>query len=282
MKTITIVFRGLMVFNKQPGAMEIGFIDALYKPGNEHPEHPDHGNGANHSPVHIPRILTMQNGILSSIFDLRLRGELGNIRNWELIVTDPVQETAETVEEPGDFDRITHTAERDFRWLSDLEAKDLHNRPLNAELNTRQLLMVLYVRHGQFYTKLRSPVLKRRKLAPPAIDDYGRNAAVVGCDIQVGDAGGVKLMAGGSAGVEVFDFASDANTLYEISNGPPDVPEQAPTPVDSPGHFHMYYDKLFNARPRDQFDLFRDDDGAPAPDPTLCGAAYLGRRGDPL
>src|SRR6478736_5662239 len=140
MKTITIVFRGLMVFNKQPGTMEIGFIDALYKPGNEHPAHPDHGNGAGHSPVHIPRILTMQNGILSSIFDLRLRGELGNVRNWELMVTDPVQEKAETVEEPGDFVRTTHAAERDFRWVSDLEANDLHGRPLSAEVNTRQLL----------------------------------------------------------------------------------------------------------------------------------------------
>lgn len=281
MKTITIVFRGLMVFNKLPGTMEIGFIDALYKPGNGHPEHPDHGNGANHSPVHIPRILTMQNGIVSSIFDLRNRRELGNVRNWELMVTDPVQPSAETVEELGAFDRKTSASELDFRWVSDLEADDLHGRPLNAEVNTRQLLMVLYVRHGQFYTKLRSRPLKKRRLNPPQIVDYGRNAAVVGCDIQVGDAGGVKLMAGGSAGVEVFDFASDANTLYEISNGPPDVPEQAPTPLDAPGHFHMYYDKLFNAHPRDKFDLFMDDP-APAPDPTLCGAAYLGRRDDPL
>lgn len=282
MKTITIVFRGLMVFNKQPGSMEIGFIDALFKPGNGHPGHPDHGNGANHSPVHIPRILTMQNGILSSIFDLRNRAELGNVRNWELVVTDPAQPTAETIEEAGAFDRTNPAAsERDFRWLSDLEADDLHGRPLSAEVNTRQLLMVLYVRHGQFYTKLRSPELRRRRLNPPEIIPYGRNAAVTACDIQVGDAGGVKLMAGGKAGVEVFDFATDANTIYEISNGPPDVPEQAPTPLDSPGHFHMYYDKLFNAPPFDQFDLIMDD-AAPAPDPTLCGAAYMGKRDDPL
>jgi hypothetical protein len=285
MKTITIVFRGLMVFNKQPGSMEIGFIDALYKPGNapahDNP-HARHGNQPDHSGIHIPRILTMKNGILSSIFDLRHREELGTVRNWELMVTDPVQPTAETFEDGGDFVRTTHAVERDFRWISDLEASDLHDRPLSAEINTRRLLMVLYVRHGEFYTKLQSPLLRRRRLNPAEILPYGKNAAVVGCDIKVNDGGGVKLMAGGSAGAEVFDFGSDDNTLYEISNGPPDVPAQAPTPANAPGHFHMYYDKLFNAQPpMEQFDLVMDD-GAPAPDPTLCGAINLGTRENPL
>jgi hypothetical protein len=110
---------------------------------------------------------------------------------------------------------------------------------------------------------------------------YGPSAAVVGCDIPVGDAGAVKLMAGGSRGATVFTFVPDEGTVYEISNGPPDVPVEEPLSIDAPGHFHMYYDKLFRRPYRDQFDLLMDDQ-APAPDPTLCGVVYLSKRQDPL
>jgi len=110
---------------------------------------------------------------------------------------------------------------------------------------------------------------------------YGKSAAVIGCDITFEDTGTLKLMAGGSTGAVVKEFIADPGTIYEISNAPPDVPFDAPTPPTAPGHFHMYYDRLFNRPPSDQFDLSRDD-GAPAPDPTLCGVTFLSMRRDPL
>jgi len=267
-----------MVFNKQPNdaplnTMEIGFADALFR-GN------GHGGGGGHSPheAHIPRILTMKDGVLAEIQDLRLRPELGTVRNWELVVTDSTQ--ALTTEETGTFNRTTHADARDFRWISDFEGNDLHNRPLSAEINTRQLLMVLYVRRGNFYTKLQSPVLKKKPVHQPAQPvAYGKNAAVVACDITFEDTGTLKLMAGGPSGVEVKRF--EPGSVYEISNSPPDVPFDLPIPSNAPGHFHMYYDKVFITHPRDEFDLIRDDMG-PAPDPALCGATRLGLRTDPL
>ncbi len=287
MKT-TIVFRGLMVLNKQADCMEIGFVDALDSQGGGHPHTDDpvnHSDGqihpSDHTAVHVPRILTMTDGVLASIFDLRNRAELGKVRNWELVVTKPLQPGITTIEEGGAFVRTSHTVRRDFRWITDLEADDLHGRPLSSELNTRQLLMVLYVRHGEFYTKLQSPELRRRRVKTEQTVPYGRTAAVVGCDITFDEGGGVKLMAGGSTGVTAFEFGSDEGTVYEISNAPPDVPVNGPTPIDAPGHFHMYYDKLFNDLPNDQFDLIKDD-MAPAPDPALCGATLVSRRDDPL
>jgi hypothetical protein len=276
-KIVTIVFRGLMVFNKQPDRMEIGFIDALYKPGDEHAHS---GETATSTGVHIPRILTMKDGIITSVFDLRNRPELGKVRNWEFVVKKPSQDTVTTFEQGGDFVRSSHPVERDFRWITDLEADDFHARPLSLEINTRQLLMVLYVRHGQFYTKLKSPPLQRT--GEEQGSPYGCNAAVVGCDISFEDDGGVQLMAGGGSGAQAFNFTIEEGTIYEISNTPPDVPVEKALPVHASGHFDMYYTKLFNAEPDDKFDLILADDGTPAPDPTRCGAIYLGQRDDPL
>ena len=300
MKT-TIVFRGLMVLHKHRNTMEIGFVDALYNNSNghdhdgapaSHAEHPatdaEHANHHDHNAVHIPRILTTKNGVLSEIFDLRNRPELGTVRNWTLEVTDPLDEEAVLLPRalPGEtrasFNRRdTGSDVRDFRWITDLEADDLHGRDLSLEINTRQFLFVLYVPHGQFYTRLLSPVLRRRQLNPRRVAPYGPSAAVVGCDINFREGGGVKLMAGGPDGSIVYDFDHDEDTVYEISNGPPDVPVERPISLDAPGHFHMYYEKLFPNSRLDQFDLLTED-RAPAPDPTLCGVTFLGRRSNPL
>jgi hypothetical protein len=288
MKTITIVFRGLMVLHKQADTMEVGFVDALYNPSDEHVHAGAAVNHAGHSAVHVPRILTTKDGVLSAIFDLRNRPELGAVRDWTLVVDKAQDAGASLLQDTtlAPFNRNStgsgSSFERDFRWIIDLEGTDLHNRDLSLDINTRQFLFVLYVPHGAFYTRLRSPDLKRRRPGPPRVESFfGPTAAVVGCDIPIDDAGTVKLMAGGTSGATVFTFVPDEGTVYEISNGPPDVPVEEPIPLDAPGHFHMYYEKLFRRPYRDQFDLLMDD-RAPAPDPTLCGVVYLGRRQDPL
>jgi hypothetical protein len=311
MKTTTIVFRGLMVLHKHGDTMEIGFVDAGFNPSDQHEHnghtanggnHPhvaaNHPNTANHEhpahygDVHIPRILTTKNGVLSEIFDLRNRPELGSVRNWTLEVTNPRDTAVSLRQQNSPNPAIPQSAfvrtatgsgedfEKDFRWITDLEAADLHGRDLSLELNTRQFLFVLYVRNGSFYTRLLSPVLRRKRLNPMQVEAYGPSAAVVGCDITFEDDGGVSLMAGGPNGSTVFNFESDEGTVYEISNGPPDVPVEQATPLDAPGHFHMYYDKLFK-NPVREFDLITEDQ-APAPDPTLCGVTFLSLRRDPL
>ena len=299
MKT-TIVFRGLMVLHRHVDTMEIGFVNALYDPAEQHnhaasPAHAGHGinhaghginhadHASRHSLSHIPRILTTKKGVLSEIFDLRNRPELGTVRNWSLVVTNAAR-SGITLRQAGTFNRAipaATTTDEDFRWITDMEASDLHGRDLSLDINTRQFLFVLSVRNGEFYTRLKSPVLRRRRSNPTRVDAFGASAAVVGCDIELNAGGGVKLMAGGRDGSIVYDFDNDPDTVYEISNGPPDVPGEEPTSVDLSGHFHMYYDKLFKDRRPDQFDLFTED-RAPAPDPTLCGVAYLGTRGDHL
>jgi hypothetical protein len=290
MKT-TIVFRGLMVLHKHADTMEIGFVNALYNPseeqnGNGTPAHDHNGDNhpahaTHHGAVHIPRILTTKNGVLSSILDLRYRPELGKVRNWSLVVTNASRRGA-TLRQAVSFNRLDPGAdETDFRWITDMEAADLHGRDLSLDINTRQFLLVLYVRNGEFYTRLKSPVLRRRGSNPTRLEPYGASAAVVGCDIEFEEHGGVQLVAGGPDGSIVFDFEHGEDIVYEISNGPPDVPTEEPSSLDTPGHFHMYYDKLFKNRRPDQFDLLTEDQ-APAPDPTLCGVTYLGQRGDPL
>jgi hypothetical protein len=224
----------------------------------------------------------MRNGILASVLDLRNRDELDRIRNWE-IKTNVANPQVELVKVGANFDRLSSPEPdpRDFRWITDLEGRDLHNRKLSSELDTRQLLLVLYIRHGTFYTKMKSPVFRRVKKNPPPQEiAFGCTAAVTACDITV-DTERVTLVAGGAVPVFPFDESVEDGTIYEISNAPPDVPADAPTPADEGGHFHMYYDKLFNMKPADQFDLVRDDQ-QPSPDPAQCGASFLGQRDDPL
>src|SRR5689334_6194143 len=129
---ITIVFRGLMVLHKHEDTMEVGFIDALNNPSEEQ-AHADAMNNADHPAVHVPRILTTKDGVLSAIFDLRNRPELGVVRDWRLVVDDPgggVPSAGATLSQSSTFLRTGtgsgSSFERDFRWITDLEGPDLH------------------------------------------------------------------------------------------------------------------------------------------------------------
>ena len=267
----TIVFRGLLVFNHMGEDMEIGVVNAAA-----------HTGGESHA-SHVPRIIKTKNGVISSIFDLRNRRELGpltepdSIRDWEIEVSNPIQPTATIFRQGDEFDRISHPFARDFRWLADLEGRDLHNRDLTSELNTAGLLMVLRIRHGQFYTHQLSKKLTRRNANPPARPrEFGRAAEVIGCNIAF-EMGTLELKAGDRL-VYTFDEGDEDGVIYEFSNAPPDVPAMRPPYQPGPGHFAMYYTHLFSARPQDEFQLIPDGDPAPSPDPALCGAVGVGSR----
>lgn len=253
---VTIVFRGLMAFAQpQPpnGRMEIGVLRA---------------------PHHFPRILTMRRGVLAGIFDLRRRPELDRVRAWSINVTNPAPGGV-IVRTDGvtPFNRLGNHPEFDFRWIIDLEGPDLHNRELTNELDTNRLRFVISVDHGTFATRLQSPRFLRRQIAPAGgTVPYGRSAAVTECGITFGAGGRVRLMADAT---EAFAFPDEPETLYEISNSPPDVDPSNPNPGG--GHFHMYYDHLFRPNPQERFDLELES-APPAPDPALCGVGRLGRR----
>jgi len=267
----TIVFRGLMVFHYMEDHMEIGLLNAMAH----------EGGGAQPHVAHVPRIIKTKNGVISSIYDLRKDEELGNVRDWEIEVSNPTQPIATRFRQGENFNRIHHPFARDFRWLVDLEGEDLHNRDLTAELDTDKLLMVLRVRHGLFYTHQLSRPLNRRNAQPPAQQrEFGRGAEVVGCKIDF-EMGSLELKAEGSR-IFTFDEGDEDNVIYEISNAPPDVlPDHKYEP--GPGHFAMYYTHLFrNPRlrgaPNDEFQLIPTGDPTPSPDPALCGAVGVGTR----
>ncbi|MCA1577730.1 MAG: hypothetical protein LC794_10265 [Acidobacteria bacterium] len=251
---VTIVFRGLMVLGQaapKTGRIQLGVLRA---------------------PNHFPRILTMKNGVLAGIFDLRRRPELDRVRDWSIHVTNPSPSGIDRREDGRDFDRLANHQPWDFRWIADLEGRGLHERDLTEDLDTSRLRLVINVDHGSFATRLQSPIFLRRQVVPAGgTTRYGMTAAVTECVISTAG-GSVSLMVDGT---EAFAFPDVANTLYEISNAPPDVNPSDPNPGG--GHFHMYYDHLFRPRPRERFDL-EVQSMPPAPDPALCGVTFLGLR----
>ena len=274
MKTVKIGFRGLMVFHKMPNYMEIGLINA-----------PAHVGPATSHAAHVPRIITTKNGVVSSILDLRTRPELkppgqpGHVRNWEIEVTNPLEPGVRTFTQgPAQFERLTHPYARDYRWITDMEGEDLHNRNLTDELDTTKFIMVLKVADGEFYTHQLSRRLSRRRANnPPQPTPFGMAAEVVGCDVSF-ELGEMVLKAGNTT-VFRFNQGVEEGVIYEFSNAPPDVPHDRPYP-NGPGHFAMYYSHLFRTMPADEFRLVPEGDNTPAPDPALCGATSLGDRGD--
>ena len=269
----TIVFRGLMVFHYMEDHMEIGLLNAMAHPDGEPQPHV----------AHVPRIIKTKNGVISSIHDLRKHNaQLGPVRDWEIVVSNPTQPTATRFRHGENFNRKHHPYAKDFRWLADLEGADLHNRDLTAELDTTKLLMVLRVRHGLFYThQLSGPLIRQNAQGSPQPKEFGRAAEVVGCKIGF-EMGTLDLMAG-AAHIFTFDEGDEDGVIYEISNAPPDVPPAHPYDDDA-GHFAMYYTHLFrNPRlrgsPTDEFALLPDEeDPTPSPDPALCGAVGVGTR----
>lgn len=270
--TVKIMFRGLMLFHKMNGVMEIGVLTHL-----------DHGAAGNlhQGPPHVPRIITTKHGVISSVFDLRTRpearppGQPGHVKNWEIFVEQPGQSTATTYTD-GNFNRLNHRNAKDYRWIADLEGDDLHATDLTAHLDTPRLAMVLKVQNGEFYTQQLSKTLLRKTESTGVEDLYGKAAEVTGCDIPI-NGGEVQLKVNGNI---VFRFRdnSEDNVVYEISNAPPDVLPDRVYPANEPGHFRMYYQLFRNGPQHERYTLIPQVQFAPAPDPALCGAAGLGKR----
>lgn len=282
--TVKIVFRGLLLFHKLNGSMEIGVMGPAHAHGSNGHQH--------HTLAHVPRIITTRNGVISAVFDLRTRPELrlpgqpGHIRNWEIFVTnpDPAHNTVETLEEAGPtpgWDRKTHPHARDYRWMTHLDGDDLHKQIL--DLQTHRLMMVMKMQVGHFYSdQLSKPLLRKTMTHGHNGGDeveFGRAAEVTGCDIHTAADGEVQLRVDDNV-VFRFKERSEEGVVYEFSNAPPDVLPDRVYSAREFGHFRHFYDLFGNGSPADRFDLIPQVDFAPAPDPALCGAARISPRPD--
>jgi hypothetical protein len=274
--TLTIVFRGLMIFHEDKKAkqMEIGVL--------------------REETQHVPRLLTITNGVLERVLDLRKFLDPADPRVWTIAVKNPLTSVIKIREKSsGKFDRIKAgpdpAFDDDFRWIMDLEGEDFYNRDLTSDLQHLDLLFPLMnLCQGEFYTRLKSTVLARK----PAPKPFGSVAAVIGCDIPyqtVGASPGKPEVIAelNRDGGTIFSFEHRPNTIYEITNTPPDVLLDGDEPVhhhsDTTGtsddHFHHYY-SLFGPKPSPIFEFAADAD--PDPEPTLCGVGRLGTRKDSL
>jgi hypothetical protein len=254
---LTIAFRGLMLFRQQgSGAgsfFEIGILQAT---------------------DHILRINTVKNGILDSV--LVAQDLQPGHRIWRLEVDKPTDSGVSTETQGVTFDRKSHTFERDFRWLINLDDNTEFYGQLAGKINTALLSPVLRIPHGKFYTRLKSHALKRTMDGVSGEENpFGFIAAAIACDIEV-TGGAARLVLDDPPHVQVADFEVDpsGNTLYEIVNTPPDPHMMMPGMDED--HFQFYYNMFTVNVPKFHFQE-RAQDTAPAPSPALCGGAGLGQ-----
>jgi len=256
-KTLTIIFRGLMIFRQQgSGAgsrFEIGIVPV---PGPDQPPHHIH---------HVPRISTFKNGVLDAV--KIVEGLHPTHRIWRLDVDGPTTVGVSKEQAGTTFDRTVHPFSRDYRWLFDFEDNVEGYGPLVGKLDTSKLMPVIHIPNGVFYARLKSHVQLRTKDGEPE-KPFGRVAAGMGCDITLTGAGASLVVA--DTGVEIFPFTAEENTLYDFANTPPDTHPFSPNEE----HFLHYYEMFTASVPKFHF---RQSPLDPAPSPALCGEAGLGQ-----
>lgn len=255
--TLTIVFRGLMVFHKTDVPQSRFEVGLLLPSGH-------HGNQ-----THIPRINTFKNGVLHSVTRIERRYLERHI--WRLEVDEPLGGVS--TDQQGEFIRSRVTHPRDYRWLIDLESREFHKDHANT-IMTGRLKPVLHIMTGRFYTRLQSLEMYRQQ-GGAAETDFGMVSAAVGCDIRL-TGSNANLFANTDI---IFRFNVDptGNTLYEIANTPPD------TDVQGEDHFQHYYELFeppLSENLRFQFRPKPASLEVTGPSPALCGGVRLGTRTD--
>lgn len=281
--TLTLGFRGLMVFNfggeENQRYLEIGFLPAQ---------------------GHVLRINTIKDSKMAKPPDLLDALVNTTSRDWRLDIQG--EDRGVTTRTQGEtFARLTHAFAEDFRWMVDIEGDDFHG-DLTGKLKTDMLKPLLRIPSGELYTIVKTPTLERKRENDAAFTEFGSLGAVVGCDIKL-EGTEAKLWAGEEL---IFTFKSAPNTIYEIANTPLDV---SPLVLASPlspanatthehdhdhgsgvsphaDHFQHYYDLLEGVAGIEKVTFKKAGVigalAAPAPDPALCGAIQTGRRTGPL
>ena len=229
--TVTIVFRGLMVFHSDPAGkyFEAGMLPA--------PEHR----------FRIEVRETSASGVSS--FSVPVESSK-NHDVWTFELPNSIQRGVNLFKN-GAFDRKAGIGdERDFRWAVDVEGKEFYNRQLSTKQN--QLGPVMRLTSGEFYTKTRTRPLLRNK-GNGTFEYFGRAADEIAADLFVG-AGDVVLRSA-NTGKEILRLKDKPGTTYEI------VVENeflTDTHAVNLGHFGYYYSLI--TKPRDEWYDFKAAD----------------------
>ncbi len=211
--SLTIVFRGLMVFHPDPARQyfDVGILKA---------------------PEHEFRVQVLENspeGVSSFSVPIAQSGSDA----WSLAFPSPT--SGVSFYQNGSFDRKSGVGdEMDFRWAIDLRGKEFYDRELQTDSD--QLGLLLRVRNGQFYTNKRTPPLMRKK-GDGTFEYFGRAAQEVATDVSLEE--GDLVLRSEKTGTEILRLKQKPDTTYEI------IIENAPVPQEhmtvTVNHFQYYY-----------------------------------------
>ena len=229
--SLTIVFRGLMVFHPDPEGQyfQVGILPA--------PEHEFRMEVLEKSPEGV------------SSFSVPL-GQFGNAKPdlWSLEFASSTKQGI-SLYQNGPFDRKRAVGdERDFRWVVDLEGREFYNHQLAT--NTNQLDFILQLTSGEFYTKNKTLPWMRKK-ADRTFQYFGSVADEVATDVSLED--GDMVLRSGKSGTEIFRLNQKPDTTYEIVIENAFVGEHHM--AASVNHFHYYYGLI--AEPKAEWYDFR-------------------------
>ena len=235
--TVTIVFRGLMVFHPDPARQyfEVGILRA---------------------PEHTFRIKVEENSPAgSSSFSFSLE-QLGGLEQdvWSFEFSKSTKRGVSFYQN-GPFDRTRGIGEeRDFRWAVDLEGREFYNQLLTTEAN--QIGPVVRITSGEFYTKTKTAPLMRNK-GNGTFQYFGSAANEIAADAFIET--GVIVLRSKESGREILRLNEKPNTSYKIviENEPVAEGPDAHLAASST-HFHYYYRLI--TKPKAEWYDFRLDD----------------------
>lgn len=230
--TVTIVFRGLMVFHPDPARQyfESGILQA--------PDHKFRIHVREHSPAGV------------SSYSVPL-GPFGSLERdvWSFEFSSSGRRGVSFYRN-GFFDRKRGIGdERDFRWAVDLEGREFYNQQLATKTN--QLGPVFRVTSGEFYTKSKTPPLMRNQ-GDGTFQYFGSAADEIaaGAFLKSGDV----VLRSEKSGKEILRLKEKPDTTYEIviENEPLAHLEHAASTLT---HFQYYYRLI--AKPKAEWYEFK-------------------------
>ena len=177
----------------------------------------------------------------------------------------------------------------DFGWIVNIESGEFHSGPLVR--TPRKLKPILLLSKGELFTRCMTDMIDVKQ-GPNTRLNFGYIAGAIGLRLKPADGDMAILYFRDQHGMptEIFRLPNINNTSYAVSIR--NTPRQGP----SGGHFHLFYDRLFQGvGPNQRFDILphyppiglpippRCPDAVdPDPDPFRCGGVAVGPSGGPL
>jgi hypothetical protein len=278
MPSAKITFTGLLVFRRDPTTSnyEVGVLRARNEP------HP-----------HIFEIQVTPNPNDPTSDSLRLDDELEEpIQNGDILWRLDVEPEGSVpagivahIDPPRDRTDSTPANARDFGWIIDLE-KEFH-----GELKRKPggLQPIILFTTGKLSTSCKTDFIDVLQNGRPRDFGFIAGALTLTIDTSQGQQPVLNVLKNGNK-VPLFRLQNTAETDYSIAIR--NVPPAGSDPAQTGGHFHMFYDLVFdNVPPEERVTIeehqppTRPFDRCPEvkqpdPDPFRCGGVQVG--GGPL